>query len=498
MENILHTDAAASLVGWVEDGGEEIRAINEDGGVGVWDVPPTIAPAFNPLIFRRRNYYIQDGEYQPTISPLFIGVSSTATGFTLLSAATSDIYIRYMDEAGDEYTVMIAVGTTNVEAQEGERIDIVQGVALTAAGPFNGWAKDSEHYYIAPTQENYEEWEQVDDGYLFTTPEGYVMYGNSDVVGGSLTISNPLSGKQATISGASYNGALTLDISPIVRAWLADKLREVSNNDVIVDDSALYVRYFVDIFSNMPFMAINAVVQIGESTNMVPKVGNVLTTKPMLSYYKDYPLDYSILSGAEGVVTPNGTTIPYSISRIFVKQGLLMLLLAEDGTPILTEDGEYIYLYGGNGTVMNDGPIRIVERCVPPAPFYVRWINTEGGVDYWMFQFMQERSMGVSNVERARIYVPNPAEASSNERVVAFNTKNTIRVGATGLKKGDFDALRKLPFSPLVEWWNEATQKWVGLTIDNYELNYSTRQPLHDVEMTFALPALYTQQSIWQ
>lgn len=495
MENLIKGPNLGTQLGSVDDWESQNERF---GGVAVWSIPPQMAPAYNSLLFRRVKYYLANGDFQPTIRPNFIHFYSLDE-VELDYPADADIYVQYLSaDTGKVVVNMISEGMSNVIL--GDDITHIIGLSLSEDGPFTPYLKEGKYYYIIPTNDNdvapYT-WAVVDDGYLLTTPEGYVLYANEKVEGVSLTITNRLTAEQGVLSGTSYKGAVVFDVAPIVRMWFAGNLQNVDEENVVVADSALFVRYSVDaIWQFKDFVALNAVAQIGESTDFSSKEGEVLTSKPMLTYYNGYPLDYSILAGEEGVPTPNGTTLAYGVSRVYVLQGLL-LLLTEDDTPILTEEGEYIYLYGG-GHPLSGAPIKIVERCVPSAPFYVRWINTEGGVDYWMFQRSQERSVGVSDVERARVYVPYPAEASTNQRTVAFATKNTVKVGALGVKKGDFDALRKLPLSPLVEWWNEATQKWVGLNIESFELNYSTGQPLHDVEMTFALPAIYTQQPVWQ
>lgn len=492
MENLIKGPNLGTQLEAVDDWESQ----NEfDGGVAVWSIPPEMAPAYNPMIFSRAKYYIQSGSFQPSIIPNFLRYSQVQD-LEFDISVEQEIFVKYIS-GGNAYVESIPQGERSLQEVV---VDSVLGLSLSADGPFAPYIRTANYYYIIPTTTSADatqEYAIVDDGYLLTTSLGYVLYANEEVEGVSLTITNRLTGEQGVLSGTSYKGAMVFDVAPIVRMWFAGNLQNVDEDNLVVADSALFVRYSVDaILQFKDFVALNAVAQIGESTDLSSKEGEVLTTKPMLIYYKGYPLDYSILSGREIVPTPNGSTIPYSVSRVYVLEGLL-LLLTENGTPILTEAGEYIYLYTG-GEVGAGAPIEVVQRCVPASPFYVRWINTEGGVDYWMFQRSQERSVGVSDVERARVYVPYPAEASTNQRTVAFATKNTIKVGALGVKKGDFDALRKLPLSPLVEWWNEATQKWVGLNIESFELNYSTGQPLHDVEMTFALPAIYTQQSVWQ
>lgn len=495
MENLIK----GPNLGTQLEGVDDWESQNEQfGGVAVWSIPPRIAPAYNPLIFRRARYYLANGDYQPAIIPNFIHFMAWGE-VELDHPADADVYVQYLSlNSGEVVVGMIFEGQSRNDL--GDDIERIIGLSFSEDGPFTPYLKTEGQYYIIPTNDNGtspDTWVVVDDGYLLTTSEGYVMYANEEVESVSLAILNRLTGERGELFGTSYKGAISFDVAPLVRAWLADNLRNVDEDNLVVADRALFVRYSVDaIYQITEFVALNAVVQIGESTDLTDKEGTVLTTKPRLVYYEGYPLDYSVLSGSEIVPTPNGPTIPYSVSRVYVLEGLL-LLLTENGTPILTEAGEYIYLYTG-GKVGEGAPIEVVQRCVPASPFYVRWINTEGGVDYWMFERYQERTLGVDGVENARVYVANPYEAPSNVRTVAFSTTNEVKVGATMLGKGDFDALRKLALSPLIEWWNERTGRWVRLSVASYALNYGKEQPSRDFEITFALPELYTQQAVWQ
>lgn len=471
-----------------------------DGGVAVWDVPAQFGPAYNPTIFRRAMYYVAGDDYQPSTPTNFFRFTNLATG-TFDEEVAESIYVKYINADGDEYVAEVTTGEDEFIAEGQIAFERVVGLSLSADGPFMPYIKTDNFYYIAQQSEMGAEvaFAVVDDGYLLTTPNAWVLYLNPDVQSASLTIQNHTTGESATLEATSYNGVMTFDVSPITRAWFNSVLEDVSLNAIVVKDGALGVYWLQtkidssNMISGAPynqFVALNAVSQIGQSQDFISKVGKVLTTKQRLVYYDGYPLDYSILAGAAGVVTPNGTTEAYNVSRVYVLSGLLQLW-DENGTPILTEDGEYIYIYGGD--ITEGAPIEIVQRCVPIAPFYVRWINTQGGVDYWMFEWQQTRNIGVGNVDVAQHYVADTATASGNQRVLMLEATNRVQVGASALRKADFEALRMLPLSPLVEWWNEQTQSWVRLTVEEYDMSYGTRQALHDIEATFALPRLYTQ-----
>ena len=293
-----------------------------------------------------------------------------------------------------------------------------------------------------------------------------------------VTIAETDGTRRATLSAESFNGITTFDVSAVVRLWFNEQLATTVNMPVI--DRKLFVRYRIedaDIDGEMqPFMALNAVAQVGESSNMGAYIGKILSRAPRLILYEGYDGDYATL-------TEDG------VSRDTTSKNAVRLL-DESGNPILTEDGMEIYVIAAYGT-------EVARNCVPLSPFYVRWINQLGGVDYWMFEKYQQRTIGVGSTERASTYVANPYTANGNEHTLALTAEDSIRVGAGNLTRGDFEALRQMPFSRLIEWWRPDTQKWVRLNVESYSLQTPNTGRVFSFEVELSLPKRYTQIEIW-
>ncbi len=464
-------------------------AQNEAGGVGLWDVPPTFGAVFNPLIFKRTQYYFAANNYTPPIMPIFFGVveGGISTTFVFNKELPDTVVIHYTANDG-------IVGKTGVVAGA-KRTSVpylgveVVGVSLQADQAPQPYVKTANAYYA-------ENGTLIDDGQIVATTPTNVLYLNTALLDDvTLDVYNPNSTtdryiETATLTASTYRGVAMFDVAPIVRSWIEPNLAEIDVEDGVAADRALFANYYVIgvagelVQSN--FTAVNAVVQIGENPDLARYVGKVLTTKPRLEFYDGYPLDYSVLSGADGTMTANGQAEPNSVTRC----AIVAILTDENNVPILTETGEYIY-------IIPEVDIDVVERCVPHSPFYLRWINDLGGVDYWMFEKYQQRTIGVGSTERASTYVANPYTANGNEHTMALTAEDSIRVGAGNLTRGDFEALRQMPFSRLIEWWRPDTQKWVRLNVESYSLQTPNTGRVFSFEVELSLPKRYTQIEIW-
>lgn len=327
---------------------------------------------------------------------------------------------------------------------------------------------------------------EAPEGVDILTNGSVTLYRNTEVDTSTFDIYDNSGNLAFSLSAESFNGVTTFDISHVVQTWFNDQLATM--NAPVVADKRLFTQYIVKNLGGTGWMrlcvAVNAVAQIGESSDMTDYIGQVLLKGDKAYYYEGYPIDYAVLAQSS-VATSQGATPPNSVSRVKV-DGTLLELQTEAGVPILTESGEKIY-------VLPAFNIPIIVRCVPRNPFYVRWVNQIGGVDYWMFGRQQEYDAKVKNVALYERHVSDPNIAKSNRQAYAIDTENRVTVGAEGIPEADYESLRWMPLSPSIEWYNEANGKWVALTIAEYNGVRNTKSHTHNIEITFDLPALNTQ-----
>lgn len=480
MVNLLKANYA-SVFDFVTDG----DAQNANGGVGLWEVPPTYSAVFNPILFKRSQWLIMTANTQPTIKPNYIRINADGRGITMDYPLSVYIVVYYKTTLGQLLPLQLPAGDTSTPSTV--ELETLEGFVTVQSGETSELYKELRYDGYIITVEGH----AIVSDELLTTTDGKALFLNTAILPASLDIFPKRSGvKSATLKGDSINGEIIFDVSPVLRAWMNTDLADIDILDGVVADGALYIGYTIKGIagagSSTDFMAVNAVAQIGESSDWSDKIGKVLTSKPRITFYDGYPLDYSIMTGAESIQTPNGSTTSNTITRC----AIVALLTDENNIPILTEVGEYIYL-------IPEANIEVLESCVPQSPFYIRWTNDLGGVDYWMFSKNQNHTISADSVENVGIYVQNTATANTNRRTLGLSTDSTITIGAGNLTEGEFDALRKMPFSRIIEWWNEKTQRWIRLSVEDFRLDYPHTSGTYAIEITLALPTINTQQTIW-
>lgn len=251
-----------------------------------------------------------------------------------------------------------------------------------------------------------------------------------------------------TLKAESYEGQARFDVSSVIQSVFTRAI-----GSTIGYDRALSLRYQAkDADNNVigSFLALNAVAQVGEPSDMSSWNGRALTRFPRLFYYSGYELSVAICGSS-------GTTRS---------------------------------AYGGSGSIAGFTP---VASCIPESPFYVRWINQFGGVDYFMFSRRQEYEQTVKQVSSYEVVVDNILSARANSRAYALTVENRVTVGADGVPADIYKALRLLPFSPVIEWWNEELSKWIALSPSKFTGKMRTSDSTHSIEATFDLPRLNLQ-----
>lgn len=481
MYNYLRSNYLSAFTG-------DREATNNNGGVALWDTPHAIACANNPLVFTRTKYLHMVGNYDPKREgflrqPNYISIDNTNIRLVFQFKTTSAIYVRFtMDTASGPVTKTQYI-PSNTEhfavSSYGTAITSISAVGFTSDYLYD-YIKDDNYIYV------HQGYSYTDSDYMCQGTTGYVMYRNDDVDSYSLNVYKS-DGTYQRLTAESFHGISKYDVSAVVRQWMYDDLVDMKED--VVADLALYAKYTVRHIggsgSSYTYLAVNAVAQIGETTDLSAYVGKVLTGFERLSLYEGYDLDYAVLAGASSVTLALGTARAYSVSRVKASDAFA-LLADKDSNYVGTEAGQYIGL-------QKRLEIPVISRCVPVNPFYVRWINRLGGVDYWMFSRQQRRVSGVKSATEYAPYVEDTQNARTNRKNYSLATEHTVTVGIVGLEEAVFDELQHLPFSSLVEWFNEKTGRWVTLAVTKYNGQQDTKDALFSFEVTFNLPTINTQ-----
>lgn len=313
-----------------------------------------------------------------------------------------------------------------------------------------------------------------------------------------------------TIEREFMNGYAVFDIRKSLRSLIGYRFNALPQIIPIVDspcwiDENFFLEYTIfDENWDIRFTAtaINAVAQIQESSNLSTMIGHFMTRFDKLKKYEGYPLEIVTFAFREGptYIRFNGENFTNVDANVFVipingihtsieigNQNYDMFLRDNAGRIITANNGYGITLLSVDDDY-KQFLMPIENPTLPENPFYVRWLNRQGGYDYWMFSYRQFFNR---NIASPQVFIPETTDqetVSGFESLYSLTAEEFVRVGAQGLSSNEFDCLSKLPYSPKVEWFDESTQKFKTLIIQKGDSERDNRNILSELEFTFKLP----------
>ena len=466
MKNYLYEDVAVALAEADKAG------VNADGGVGFWSFPQALHYAFNPHKIRFSRWLYLVSGYAPTDKPEPIRIERQNTQImSMRQAASVDIFVSYERQYSSGGTIEVDMGCikipkglTSVMEPQGYRINSITGVSLVELITNNKGVYDTQGtlFYCG---------DYADESFIISGNN--MMYSNSQWQENiSLVVADIQGNREYTFSFDLFGGRCEFDISAIVCKFFAEELDALQLYDVnsggrvyLSIDKRLFVNYQVvtpytieNKGDKFAFMAVNGCKQIGESESVQEGLLNQL---PLLKY-EGFPLECSVLT----------CDTPQTIDLL--PSGTL-------STPLMT-----IVRYDNFDDLAP-------QDCIPAQPFYIRWINTLGGVEQYMFS---ERQIFKPQVKSSSLYevdIDSVSDAMTNERAYEMTTDCKVIIGADNIEDSIFQELKKIAFSPEIEWYDMRLGKWVRVSIDKFDTAWNTDHTAHSIEITLTLPTLYTQ-----
>jgi hypothetical protein len=131
--------------------------------------------------------------------------------------------------------------------------------------------------------------------------------------------------------------------------------------------------------------------------------------------------------------------------------------------------------------------IIFVDTEVPCNPFYVRWINRKGGWDTYMFEQHKKYTQEIDRGDRYVLANARNPYASETRGELAPEVKNIVQAGAEQLDENDFNLLKGIALSPLVQVYNYQIGAWQRVLVDDTDLTWDTKSPRNTVSYEFQL-----------
>lgn len=442
---------------------------NLNGGVALWDVPPRLSCAYNPIPYVRTKYWFRTADMPSPygVQPNYILTNGTDR-ITFQYATKSDIFVHVIGFLnGQSVSKVYSVGKGNTQwllSNDFDDIRRIDGVGLHRLN-LQPWVSDGSQIYICAGVE-------YSDALYFCNGDGVTMFRNDAVDSYALDV-NREDGTSRRLTYESFAGVTVYDVAPVLRQWMDDTLAKMTEEAVA--DACLSVRYRVSgaglSFGGDLSVGVNAVAPVGHTPDLSGNVGKVLTKFGALKRYKGYPFDVSVIAGTSNVQVH------------FIGDGSELVVLAE--ALAVSRLGVPPFATSVQG-------VPVVDACVPFHPFYCRWVNSLGGVDYFMFSGRQTFTDSVKSVSEYSPFVLSPEDAGTNRMTYAMTTDSQVKVGAAGLTDSEYSALSDLPFSNLAEWYDIRTGRWTRLAVAKYEGRHSPAESTHSFEITFNLPRIDT------
>ena len=154
----------------------------------------------------------------------------------------------------------------------------------------------------------------------------------------------------------------------------------------------------------------------------------------------------------------------------------------------LTDGADYVIVRNRNLPLNSDKwHIHYVDTEVPCNPFYIRWINQKGGWDTYMFEQHKKYTQEVDRGDQYVLANSRDPYASQTRGELAPEFKNIVQAGAEQLDENDFNLLKGIALSPLVQRYNDSIGAWQRVLVNDTDLTWDTKTPRNTVSYEFQL-----------
>lgn len=131
--------------------------------------------------------------------------------------------------------------------------------------------------------------------------------------------------------------------------------------------------------------------------------------------------------------------------------------------------------------------IIFIDTEKPCNPFYIRWINQKGGWDTYMFEQHKKYTQEVDRGDQYVLANSRGPYASQTRGELAPEFKNIVQAGAEQLDENDFNLLKGIALSPLVQRYNDSIGVWQRVLVNDTDLTWDTKTPRNTVSYEFQL-----------
>lgn len=154
----------------------------------------------------------------------------------------------------------------------------------------------------------------------------------------------------------------------------------------------------------------------------------------------------------------------------------------------LSDGADYVKLRPSRGVYPGEAwNIMFIDTEVPCNPFYIRWINQKGGWGTYMFEQHKKYTQEVDRGDQYVLANSRDPYASQTRGELAPEFKNIVQAGAEQLDENDFNLLKGIALSPLVQVYNYQIGVWQRVLVNDTDLTWDPKTPRNTVSYEFQL-----------
>lgn len=154
----------------------------------------------------------------------------------------------------------------------------------------------------------------------------------------------------------------------------------------------------------------------------------------------------------------------------------------------VSTDANYVKLrLSGGADPSQAWNIIFIDMEEPCNPFYIRWINQKGGWDTYMFEQHKKYTQEVDRGDQYVLANSRGPYASQTRGELAPEFKNIVQAGAEQLDENDFNLLKGIALSPLVQRYDRSIKAWQRVLVNDTDLTWDTKTPRNTVSYEFQL-----------
>ncbi len=141
-------------------------------------------------------------------------------------------------------------------------------------------------------------------------------------------------------------------------------------------------------------------------------------------------------------------------------------------------------------SVQNDNGVECVTFapvCTPENPVYLRFLNTWGGWEYYMFTGRKSLEYAVKRGEKYMLAESDTIDTKQTAQRLAGSVEKTLTAGVEGLPFDEWEWLKGIALAPIVELWNVKRQCFLVVTLKDTTPAYDTETGQGSVEIEIEL-----------